>query len=713
MLGVGWTGRGPRRHTCRRLPHIPQFDLYGELEVSRSASVETIEAAFRSLVKRYHPDVSKDDDGERIKRINVAREWLTDPDRRRRYDASLRRERPIEDRDTGLGGRSTGGRSGARGSDGPEAGDGGRTADWQPQAPSHSGFGVNTVSVREFLAELRELDEPRAQEVRAAKHEADVAGYDSARRVAFTASRAHRLSEWLFAREAATVIVRRRLGESPLATEIVDPVADVAGAIAIRDLLPGSDFDLLSMPWTRRGGRVLGGAKRSGGGARFGGASAYAGGATAFAGGAQAEGMGADRVHRVATANMAEGGRGPTARRRGTAGAPRERSSHGVTAEYATAPNGNGHRADRDESGAGGRASDGSAGTAGADPAAVDRSAETSATSSTSTSAASDRSTALPRTPATSRSGGVHGSVATAIAITSAGLLVIVAFAAFGGQLVGAPGPSGHAGAAAGPSSSPGSGVESPLPTVPPSQAPSQPPGTTPGGIDAALLPQLQQAVWQTIQALEAAAANGDLAGAKALLGSTAPHLQASGLSHASFPTVAATDIAVRPGTDGTGFVATAGRDTLTSIDGVHWTFAYGNRPLARFGRTVTHDVYWREPLGQHDIDLTLTSITVTRTQLIVGVSWTYGSDPTYGNDGPYFTNDQLAITTVTSGGIDVLVAGVPFTTFDGSAGKATARLDAVVSPTASLTIEVTIINHGSAASLRAFTTIPVTFQIH
>lgn len=69
---------------------IPEFDLYAELEVSERASVETIEAAWRSLAKRNHPDVAANhaDAARRMARLNVARDWLTDSEQRRRYDAS-------------------------------------------------------------------------------------------------------------------------------------------------------------------------------------------------------------------------------------------------------------------------------------------------------------------------------------------------------------------------------------------------------------------------------------------------------------------------------------------------------------------------------------------------------------------------------------------------------------------------------------------------
>jgi hypothetical protein len=72
---------------------IPTIDLYRELEVDPAATTGTIEAAWKSLLKRHHPDVAADHDAadERVKRINLAHEWLTDPRRRDVYDRSRRR----------------------------------------------------------------------------------------------------------------------------------------------------------------------------------------------------------------------------------------------------------------------------------------------------------------------------------------------------------------------------------------------------------------------------------------------------------------------------------------------------------------------------------------------------------------------------------------------------------------------------------------------
>ncbi len=67
-------------------PTLPSDDLYRRLGVPSDASPEAIDLAWRGLLRRHHPDVAGPDNLEVAKRINVAHDWLSDPDLRRRYD---------------------------------------------------------------------------------------------------------------------------------------------------------------------------------------------------------------------------------------------------------------------------------------------------------------------------------------------------------------------------------------------------------------------------------------------------------------------------------------------------------------------------------------------------------------------------------------------------------------------------------------------------
>jgi curved DNA-binding protein CbpA len=67
-------------------PTLPADDLYRRLGVPPDASFEAIELAWRGLLRQHHPDVAGQDGLELAKRINVAHDWLSDPDLRRRYD---------------------------------------------------------------------------------------------------------------------------------------------------------------------------------------------------------------------------------------------------------------------------------------------------------------------------------------------------------------------------------------------------------------------------------------------------------------------------------------------------------------------------------------------------------------------------------------------------------------------------------------------------
>ena len=62
-------------------------DYYNTLGVSRDATPEDIKKAYRSMARKYHPDVSSEPDAEdKFKEINAAYEVLSDSEKRALYD---------------------------------------------------------------------------------------------------------------------------------------------------------------------------------------------------------------------------------------------------------------------------------------------------------------------------------------------------------------------------------------------------------------------------------------------------------------------------------------------------------------------------------------------------------------------------------------------------------------------------------------------------
>lgn len=64
-------------------------DYYDVLQVAPAADPEVIEAAYRRLARKWHPDTNTSAEAPtRIRDLNEAYEVLSDPARRRQYDAT-------------------------------------------------------------------------------------------------------------------------------------------------------------------------------------------------------------------------------------------------------------------------------------------------------------------------------------------------------------------------------------------------------------------------------------------------------------------------------------------------------------------------------------------------------------------------------------------------------------------------------------------------
>jgi curved DNA-binding protein CbpA len=123
-------------------------DPYKVLEVDPDAGDDIIEAAYKRLAKRYHPDVAPGPYAqERMARINQAREMLRDPMRRAAVDRARTRASATSARVAAADGRSHAGRTahgaGSSGGRAQQGADPGPTAPWPiagMRDPGSAGF---------------------------------------------------------------------------------------------------------------------------------------------------------------------------------------------------------------------------------------------------------------------------------------------------------------------------------------------------------------------------------------------------------------------------------------------------------------------------------------------------------------------------------------------------------------------------------------------
>ncbi|HYG00677.1 MAG TPA: DnaJ domain-containing protein [Candidatus Saccharimonadales bacterium] len=76
-------------------------NYYKILDINENASPKEIKIAFRRLARKYHPDRNSKVSEDVMKRINIAFENLSDPEKRRIYDKTLKNSKSaiIDDED--------------------------------------------------------------------------------------------------------------------------------------------------------------------------------------------------------------------------------------------------------------------------------------------------------------------------------------------------------------------------------------------------------------------------------------------------------------------------------------------------------------------------------------------------------------------------------------------------------------------------------------
>ena len=84
---------------------MPELDAYKVLQVDSEAEDEVIQAAYRRLARKYHPDMAEGDEAAaRMAAINAAWELIGEPDARAAYDQARLAEAGMMGRSSGAGG---------------------------------------------------------------------------------------------------------------------------------------------------------------------------------------------------------------------------------------------------------------------------------------------------------------------------------------------------------------------------------------------------------------------------------------------------------------------------------------------------------------------------------------------------------------------------------------------------------------------------------
>jgi len=133
---------------------MPTFkDYYESLGVSRSASSDEIQRAYRTLARKYHPDMSKEPGHEqRFKEVSEAYEVLKDPTKRKRYDmlgANYKAGQDFRPPPGWNGGASA--RTGSPRRGGPSAQDAGSFSDFFETIFGGGGGGQGGIDMEDFL----------------------------------------------------------------------------------------------------------------------------------------------------------------------------------------------------------------------------------------------------------------------------------------------------------------------------------------------------------------------------------------------------------------------------------------------------------------------------------------------------------------------------------------------------------------------------------